>query len=258
MMLRSTYEDGSVMSRKDIGDELLTLLAAGHETTAATLAWAFERLTRHPQLLAALVAEADAGGDELRQATILEVQRARTVIDFAARHIYSDVYRLGEWAIPRGDSIIVNIGQIHDNPDVFPDPQRFDPQRYLASKPSAFAWIPFGGGTRRCVARRSPTWKWMWCCELCCATSSSRRRRHPTRSGAAAVSPTFPRTADGSWCAGADRFAYGSPMGLPTGLLTPGAAVSSPGGRSGRCTRRGSAAGNPGARARLPRMLRLG
>ncbi|POY03949.1 cytochrome P450 [Mycobacterium kansasii] len=151
LMLRSTYEDGSVMSRKDIGDELLTLLAAGHETTAATLAWAFERLTRHPQLLAALVAEADAGGDELRQATILEVQRARTVIDFAARHIYSDVYRLGEWAIPRGDSIIVNIGQIHDNPDVFPDPQRFDPQRYLASKPSAFAWIPFGGGTRRCV-----------------------------------------------------------------------------------------------------------
>lgn len=151
LMLRSTYEDGSVMSRKDIGDELLTLLAAGHETTAATLAWAFERLTRHPQLLAALVAEADAGGDELRQATILEVQRARTVIDFAARHVYSDVYRLGEWSIPRGDSIIINIGQIHDNSDVFPDSQRFDPQRYIASKPSAFAWIPFGGGTRRCV-----------------------------------------------------------------------------------------------------------
>ncbi|ETW21944.1 cytochrome P450, partial [Mycobacterium gastri 'Wayne'] len=73
LMLRSTYDDGSVMSRKDIGDELLTLLAAGHETTAATLAWAFERLTRHPQILADLVAEADAGGDELRQATILEV-----------------------------------------------------------------------------------------------------------------------------------------------------------------------------------------
>ncbi|ORB84973.1 cytochrome P450 [Mycobacterium kansasii] len=151
LMLRSTYDDGSLMSRKDIGDELLTLLAAGHETTAATLAWAFERLTRHPQLLAALVAEADAGGDELRQATILEVQRARTVIDFAARHIYSDVYRLGEWSIPRGDSIIINIGQIHDNPVVFPDPQRFDPQRYLERKPSTFAWIPFGGGTRRCV-----------------------------------------------------------------------------------------------------------
>ena len=151
LMMRSTYEDGSVMSRKDIGDELLTLLAAGHETTAATLGWAFERVSRHPDLLAALVDEGENDGGELRQATILEVQRARTVIDFAARSVYPPVYQLGEWVIPRGNSIIVSIGQIHDNPNVFPDPERFDPQRYIGGKPSAFAWIPFGGGTRRCV-----------------------------------------------------------------------------------------------------------
>lgn len=152
MLLRTTYEDGSAMSRKDIGDELLTLLAAGHETTAATLAWAFERISRHPDLLSALVAEADGDrGGELRQATILEVQRARTVIDLAGRHVYPEVFRLGEWVIPRGDSIIVGIGQIHSNPDVFPDPDRFDPNRYIGAKPSAFSWIPFGGGTRRCV-----------------------------------------------------------------------------------------------------------
>jgi cytochrome P450 len=151
LMLRSTYDDGSRMSRKDIGDELLTLLAAGHETTAATLGWAFERLTRHPDVLAALVEEADSGGQELRQATILEVQRARTVIDFAARRVYSPAYQLGEWTIPRGDSILVSIARIHENPEVFPEPERFDPQRYVGSKPSAFAWIPFGGGTRRCV-----------------------------------------------------------------------------------------------------------
>ena len=151
LMMRSTYEDGSVMSRKDIGDELLTLLAAGHETTAATLGWAFERVSRHPDLLAALVDEAENDGSELRQATILEVQRARTVIDFAARSVFPPVYQLGEWVIPRGDSILVSIGQIHDNPDVFPDPERFDPQRYIGGKPSAFAWVPFGGGTRRCV-----------------------------------------------------------------------------------------------------------
>ncbi len=150
-MLRSTYDDGSVMSRKDIGDELLALLAAGHETTASTLGWAFERITRHPTLLADLVEEADKGGNELRQATILEVQRARTVIDLAARHVYRETYQLGEWVIPRGDSIIVNIARIHENPDVFPNPERFDPQRYIGGKPSAFAWIPFGGGTRRCV-----------------------------------------------------------------------------------------------------------
>jgi cytochrome P450 family 138 len=151
LMLRSTYEDGSAMSRKDIGDELLTLLAAGHETTASTLGWAFERVSRHPDVLAALVEEADNGGDELRQATILEVQRARTVIDFAARRVYPQVFQLGEWAIPRGDSIIISIAQIHNDASVFPDPDRFDPQRYIESKPSSFAWIPFGGGTRRCV-----------------------------------------------------------------------------------------------------------
>lgn len=151
LMLRSTYDDGSRMSRKDIGDELLALLAAGHETTASTLSWAFERVTRHPELLAALVAEAEDAGGELRQATILEVQRARTVIDFAARHVYAPQYQLGQWMIPRGQSILVNIAQMHANPDIFPDPQRFDPQRFIGGRPSTFGWIPFGGGTRRCV-----------------------------------------------------------------------------------------------------------
>src|SRR6202012_3022651 len=87
MMLRSTYEDGSAMSRKDIGDELLTLLAAGHETTASKLGFACERISRHRDLLADLVKEADGDDNELRLATILEVQRARTVIDFAARRV---------------------------------------------------------------------------------------------------------------------------------------------------------------------------
>ncbi|MDI3313054.1 MAG: cytochrome P450 [Mycobacterium sp.] len=151
LLLRSTYEDGSTMSRKDIGDELLTLLAAGHETTAATLAWAFERLSRHPDVLAALAAEAATDADELRRAAILEVQRARTVIDFSGRRVIAPGYQLGEWVIPRGYSVVVNIAQIHANPDVFVDPERFDPQRYLGTKPPAFGWIPFGGGTRRCV-----------------------------------------------------------------------------------------------------------
>jgi cytochrome P450 len=138
------------MSRADIADELLTLLAAGHETTAATLGWAFERISRHPDLLSALVEEADGGGNELRQATILEVQRARTVIDLAGRRVYPESYQLGEWVIPRGYSIIVGIGQIHANPDVFEDPERFDPHRFIGNKTPP-SWIPFGGGTRRCV-----------------------------------------------------------------------------------------------------------
>lgn len=151
LMLRSRYDDGSAISRDDISDELITLLGAGHETTASTLGWAFERLSRHPDILASLAEEADAGGSELRQATILEVQRARTVIDLAGRRVAAPIFELGEWRIPRGYSIVVSITQLHEDPDVFPQPERFDPHRFIGTKPPTFAWVPFGGGTRRCI-----------------------------------------------------------------------------------------------------------
>ena len=151
LLLRSSYEDGSAMSRRDIADELLTLLAAGHETTAATLAWTLERVTRHPEVLARLVEEAATDDNDYRQATILEVQRARTVIDFAGRHVYAPTFELGEWVIPKGYSIFVAIDHIHGRSEDFEDPQRFDPQRYLGTRPPTFAFIPFGGGVRRCV-----------------------------------------------------------------------------------------------------------
>ncbi len=151
LLLRSTYEDGSAMSRKDISDELLTLLAAGHETTASTLGWAFERFTRHPDVLAALVEEAGNETNEYRQAAILEVQRVRTVIDFAGRHVYAPTFELGEWVIPQGYSIVVAISRLHDRMQEFGDPERFDPQRFVGTRPPTFAFLPFGGGTRRCV-----------------------------------------------------------------------------------------------------------
>ncbi len=151
LLLRSTYEDGSTMSRQDIGDELLTLLAAGHETTAATMGWVFERISRHRDVLAKLVAEADTDGNEYRQATLLEVQRSRTVIDFAGRHVYAPTFELGEWVIPQGFSILVAISQMHRRSQDFPGPERFDPERFIGPRPSTFAHIPFGGGTRRCV-----------------------------------------------------------------------------------------------------------
>lgn len=151
VLLRSTYEDGAPMTDSEIGDELLTMLAAGHETTGSTLSWAFERISRHPEVLAALMAEADTDNSEYRQATLLEVQRNRTVIDFAGRHVYAPVLELGQWRIPRGYSVLVAIGQAHRNPRYFPDPERFDPQRFLGPASAKAAWIPFGGGTRRCV-----------------------------------------------------------------------------------------------------------
>jgi cytochrome P450 len=131
LMLHSRYEDGSAMSRRDLADQLLTLLTAGHETTATTLAWAVERLRRHPAVLRALVDEVDSGGGTLREATILEVQRTRPVIDLVGRQVKTDGFQLGRWTVPKGYAVLVAISLIHDDASVFPDPRTFDPTRFL-------------------------------------------------------------------------------------------------------------------------------
>lgn len=151
LFLRSTYDDGTAMTRAEVGDELLALLAAGHETTASTLGWAFERISRHPEVLERLVAEAAGDDNTYRLATIYEVQRNRTVIDFAGRHVTVPMYELGEWLIPQDYSILVSLLKLHSDPDVYPNPKRFDPRRFIDAKPNTFSWVPFGGGTRRCV-----------------------------------------------------------------------------------------------------------
>jgi len=151
LFLRSTYDDGSAMTRGEIGDELLALLAAGHETTASTLGWAFERISRHPAVLERLVAEAAGDDNTYRLATIYEVQRNRTVIDFAGRQVSVPMYELGEWIIPQGFSILISLQQLHSDSDVYKDPEQFDPQRFIDAKPNPYNWVPFGGGTRRCV-----------------------------------------------------------------------------------------------------------
>ncbi|OBF40616.1 cytochrome P450 [Mycobacterium sp. ACS1612] len=150
LLLRSTYEDGTPMSRQDVSDELLTLLGAGHETTASTLGWAFERLRRHPDVLARLVEENNKGGNEFRQATIQELQRNRTVIDFSGRHVQAPHFDLGDFRIPHGYTVMIAIAHVHANADVFPDPERFDPDRFMGTR-TPTAWVPFGGGTRRCI-----------------------------------------------------------------------------------------------------------
>lgn len=151
LMLQCRYDDGSAMSHSKIADQLLTLLAAGHETTATTLAWAIERLRRHPAILRELVAEVDAGGVALREATILEVQRTRPVIDLVGRQVKTDSFRLGRWTLPKGYTVLVSITLIHDDEALFPNPRAFDPYRFLGAKPDLYQWIPFGGGTRRCL-----------------------------------------------------------------------------------------------------------
>jgi cytochrome P450 len=151
IMLQARYEDGEPMSRDEISDQLLTLLAAGHETTATTLAWAVERLRRHPGVLARLAAEADAGGSELRAAAILEVQRVRPVIYLTGRTVLAPSLPLGGWAIPRGHTIVIGIGLVHADDSVFPDAAAFRPDRFVGVRPDRYAWLPFGGGSRRCL-----------------------------------------------------------------------------------------------------------
>jgi cytochrome P450 family 138 len=151
LMLQCRYDDGSAMRHNEIADQLLTLLAAGHETTATTLAWAIERLRRHPEVLRELVAEVDSGGSALREATLLEVQRTRPVIDLVGRQVRADSFRLGRWTLPKGHTVLVSITLIHADESVFPNARTFDPSRFLGAKPDLYQWIPFGGGTRRCL-----------------------------------------------------------------------------------------------------------
>jgi len=149
MLLSAHYEDGSSMSRSAIADELLTLLAAGHETTATSLAWAVERLRRHPRVVERLAEEAKGENNELRTATILEVQRTRPVIVGTGRHAIQD-FQLDEWLIPKGYHLFAAATMIHNDERFFERPLRFEPDRFLARKPDTYTWIPFGGGTRRC------------------------------------------------------------------------------------------------------------
>jgi cytochrome P450 len=150
LLLRST-RDRSGTPRRDICDELLTLICAGHESTSAALGWAFERLRRNPDVLAELVREVDEGGSDLRRATILEILRSRTVVDVIGRRVGAPNFDLGEWRIPHDRTVLVRIADLHDNPEIFPHPERFDPCRFRGTRPAAPEWLAFGGGTRRCI-----------------------------------------------------------------------------------------------------------
>ncbi len=151
LMLQSRYDDGSSLTRAEIADELITMLAAGHETTATTLAWAVERLQRHPHLLDRLVAELDAGSEELLTATIFEVLRSRPVIDTTFRQVKAPTLQIGPWTLPEGTTILASIGLLHADESVFHDARRFDPDRFASQRPDPAEWIPYGGGVRRCI-----------------------------------------------------------------------------------------------------------
>jgi cytochrome P450 len=151
MLLEARHEDGSPMSEQEIRDELLTLLVAGHETTATTLAWAFERLTREPRVLARLLEEIEGDDDAYLTATIQETLRTRPVLPNAAPRLVAKPVEIGGWSYPPGCSLVLNGYLIHHDPEIYPEPNAFRPERFLEEPPGTYTWIPFGGGRRRCL-----------------------------------------------------------------------------------------------------------
>lgn len=151
MLIQARFEDGSEMSDAELRDQLVTLLLAGHETTATALAWTFDLLLRHPEALERLRAEISEGGeDEYLRAVITESLRLRPVIPIAGRRLAEEI-EVDGYTLPAGTDISPSIYLTHTRSDVYPDPLAFKPERFLEQPPDTYAWIPFGGGVRRCL-----------------------------------------------------------------------------------------------------------
>jgi cytochrome P450 len=140
----------SGLSDQELRDQVISLLLAGHETTATGLAWALERLTRHPELLARAVRAADEDDEEYLDALVKETLRVRSVVPSVAR-VLTEPFELSGYRIPAGVTVAPAILAVHRSAQLYPDPDRFDPDRMLGVNPSPTTWLPFGGGARRCL-----------------------------------------------------------------------------------------------------------
>lgn len=151
LLLQARDEDGQAMTDGELRDELVSLLLAGHETTSTATAWAIERLVRHPAKLDRLIAEIDAGGEEeYLQAVVHETLRCRPVVPGVVRLLREDLTLAGH-ELPAGTRVVASIFLTNRNPRVYENARAFEPERFLATQPDTFAWLPFGGGIRRCI-----------------------------------------------------------------------------------------------------------
>jgi cytochrome P450 len=147
MLLEARHEDGSPMSSKELRDELMTLLVAGHETTASSLAFGLNMLARHPHVVDELRGE----DDDYLQAAIQEILRARPVLPNAAPRLVKEPLELGGWQYEPGACLLANSYLVHHDPEIYAEPYTFRPERFLDEGPGTYTWIPFGGGRRRCL-----------------------------------------------------------------------------------------------------------
>jgi cytochrome P450 len=151
MLLTARHEDDTPMSKHELRDELMTLLVAGHETTASQLAWTFERLTRTPRVLKRLVEAVDADDDTYVDATVNESLRRKPVLPIAEPRLVKKPVTIGGWTYPEGVALTCNAYLMHHDPDVYDAPYEFRPERFVDEQPGTYTWIPFGGGRRRCI-----------------------------------------------------------------------------------------------------------
>ncbi|MEO5730965.1 MAG: cytochrome P450 [Byssovorax sp.] len=161
VLSRTRDEEGRPISDEELRDQLLTLVAAGYETTSSTLAWVFDDILRSPEVaekVHAEVREASPNGDfdaravklEYLDATIKETLRMRPVSPVASRRLGAP-FSLGGYALEPGQIVAISIPLVHRRPELYPDPDRFSPERFLGVKPNPYQWVPFGGGVRRCI-----------------------------------------------------------------------------------------------------------
>jgi len=150
MLMTAEFEDGSRMEDQELRDQLMTLLLAGHETTATALAWTFDLLLRHPAALGRLREELAAGDEDYLRATISESLRLRPVIPLAGRRLAQELAVDG-MTLPVGTDVTPAIWLTHTRADIYPEPFAFKPERFLEEGPDTYAWIPFGGSVRRCI-----------------------------------------------------------------------------------------------------------
>jgi cytochrome P450 len=150
LLLQARHDDGSPMSDEELRDELVTVLGAGHETTATGLAWAMERLLRTPRVLGKLRDSLAAGESDYIDATVKEALRARPVIIDIGRKLTAPL-QIGGYELPKGSFVLAAIAALHYREDLFPNPEEFRPERFLEGKADNYSWIPFGGGVRRCI-----------------------------------------------------------------------------------------------------------